>query len=285
MKTEPITLEHKNLLFPLMKQINSKIAEYSFANLYLFRKSHSYQICFDKELFIMGVSYDGRRYMMPTKTINNIDKTYLNELLEYVDFIFPIDETWLEYLKNDYTIDYKDGDTDYVYNIEKLRSYAGKKLHSKRNLLHQFESSYEAKALPLFGAEKVSDAKNILLFWQEKSQQNIEETDFQACMEALELYDELVLCGYIYYVNGEPAGFIIGEELNDDTFALHFAKGITKFKGIYQYMFNNFAKILPDKYKFVNFEQDLDKENLKAAKSSYNPDIMIRKYRIYKKKS
>ena len=78
----------------------------------------------------------------------------------------------------------------------------------------------------------------------------------------------------------EPAGFVLGEELNETTFVLHFAKARTKFKGIYQYMFNNFAKILPPKYKYLNLEQDLDKENLRVFKSSYVPDVMLKKARV-----
>jgi uncharacterized protein len=99
-------------------------------------------------------------------------------------------------------------------------------------------------------------------------------------MEALDRYEELVLCGGIYYADGEPAGFVLGEELNESTFVLHFAKARTIFKGIYQFMFNNFAKILPPKYKYLNLEQDLDKENLRVFKSSYIPDVMLTKARV-----
>jgi hypothetical protein len=109
---------------------------------------------------------------------------------------------------------------------------------------------------------------------------NADETDYAACLEALDRYEELILCGGIYYADREPAGIVLGEELNEETFVLHFAKARTKFKGIYQYMFNNFAKILPPKYKYLNLEQDLDKENLRIFKSSYVPDLMLKKARV-----
>ncbi len=73
---------------------------------------------------------------------------------------------------------------------------------------------------------------------------------------------------------------MLGEEVNDETYVLHFAKALTKFKGIYQFMFNNFAKVLPPKYRYLNLEQDLDKENLRVFKSSYIPDRMLRKARV-----
>ena len=78
----------------------------------------------------------------------------------------------------------------------------------------------------------------------------------------------------------EPAGFILGEGLGDSIFALHFAKGLTKFKGIYQFMYNHFAGIMSDRYELLNFEQDLGNPELRHAKSSYRPDRMIHKYRV-----
>ena len=45
-------------------------------------------------------------------------------------------------------------------------------------------------------------------------------------------------------------------------------------------MFNHFANMLPRKYEFLNFEQDLGKLALKIAKSSYHPDRMLNKYRV-----
>jgi hypothetical protein len=108
----------------------------------------------------------------------------------------------------------------------------------------------------------------------------VDETDYRPCREALDRYDELVLCGGIYYANDEPAGFVLGEELNPETFVLHFAKARTKFKGVYQYLFNNFARILPPSYKYLNLEQDLDRENLRVFKSSYVPDLLLKKARV-----
>ncbi len=126
----------------------------------------------------------------------------------------------------------------------------------------------------------MNDAREVLEVWQEDVGEEKRATDYFPCREAFERYDELVLCGGIYYVEGEAAGFVIGEEIQSDTFALHFAKGKRKFKGLYQYMYNHFAKILPKQYAFLNFEQDLGKLAIRIAKSSYHPARVLKKYRI-----
>jgi hypothetical protein len=145
--------------------------------------------------------------------------------------------------------------------------------------LHQFEKLYSYTALPLT-SDRLPDARNVLDTWQEESGSLQNDTDFYPCAEALRLYDELILCGGIYYIDNEPAGFVIGEELDEPTFALHFAKGKRKYKGLYQFMYNQFARIMPAKYASFNFEQDLGIESLRRSKASYQPEKLLKKYRV-----
>lgn len=280
MNWEKLEFKHKSLLYDRFRSIKEPLSEYSFANVYLFRHIHKYEVCTSEPYLIRGKTYDDKIYVMPTQDIRTLKKEFLKELVDEVDFLFPIPESWLGYLEEcGIKADYADGDTDYIYTTEKMCTYKGRKLHKKRNLLKNFKLNYNHEGLPL-NDDTMDDAKKILEIWQETSGLPIEETDYLACKEALELYDDLVLCGGIYYAEGEPAGFILGEELNEETFVLHFAKGVVKFKGIYQYMYNNFANILPNRYKYLNFEQDLGKMALRMAKTSYIPDNLIKKYRV-----
>lgn len=280
MHYERLDLNHKDILYERLKNIDVSISEYSFPNLFLFRKIHDYEVLFDKEIFIKGKTYDGFSYLMPTMDLRKLDQSYLKNIIKDCDFLFPIPEEWLGVFKKDEIISsYNQQDLDYIYTVEKMSTYKGRMLHKKRNLLKQFMALYKVQAQPLT-KDKTKDALNILNQWKEDIALPYEETDYHPCLEAMEMYDELILCGGIYYVEDEPGGFIIGEELNNQTFAIHFAKGKKRFKGLYQYMYNNFAKILPQKYKYFNFEQDLGKLALRIAKSSYHPDIMLKKFRV-----
>lgn len=280
MKIEKLDLHHKDALAPLLRAITVPLSEYCFANLYLFRESHGYEVLSDGDIFIKGRTYDGFTYLMPTVPAARLDGARLRELLRDVDFLFPVPEEWLgSFDPGQYEVTFHAGDADYLYTMEKMTTLAGRKLHKKRNLLKQFVESYRHEALPLTDAH-MNDARGILDAWQKDTRLDAGQTDFGPCREALDRYEELMLCGGIYYADGEPAGFVLGEEVNDETYVLHFAKARTKFKGVYQFMFNNFAKILPPKYKFLNLEQDLDKENLRVFKSSYVPDALVKKARV-----
>ncbi len=274
---QSLELSHKQLLQPLLQKIKIPISEYSFANLYLFRWVHKYTVITGDTIAVKGITYDGMHYIMP---VMPIDEEYADKLLHILKpgmCLFPIHHDWLYFFtEKGYTYEYNDGDSDYVYSKEKLATYSGKKLHGKRNLLYQFTAKYSVNVIPLT-KDNANDALYVLNVWRKVSGN---DADVSACIEACMLLDELGLCGSMYYVDGKPAAFIIGEAITDDMFAIHFAKAITDYKGIYQYLYNHCAKALPAQYKYFNFEQDLGLEPLRIAKRSYQPDMIVTKYRV-----
>ena len=280
MQREPLDLRHKDLLAERLRRITVPLSEYSFANVYLFRSKHQYEVLLDDHVFIRGRTYDGHTFVMPTEPLERMGTACLTDLLQDADFLFPIPEEWLPHLPADqFEVSFQDGDADYVYAVEKMVTLAGRRLHKKRNLLKQFTQAYRHEAFPLT-TDRIADAQFVLEGWLKEFKADPAVTDYGPCREALERYEELLLCGGITYADGEPAGFVLGEEVNEETYVLHFAKARTKFKGVYQHLFNSFAKVLPPKYRFLNLEQDLDQENLRIFKSSYVPDALVRKARV-----
>jgi hypothetical protein len=273
---QSLELSHKILLQPLLQKITVPISEYSFANLYLFRSVHQYTLITGDTTAMKGITYDGMHYIMPVMPLDEDYAEKLVQLLQPGMCLFPTHNDWLHYFtQKGFTYYYNDGDSDYVYTKEKLATYPGKKLHGKRNLLYQFTAKYSVEVVPLT-SQRVNDALYVLDVWKKSGN----DADVNACIEACMLLDELNLCGSIYYVDGKPAAFIIGEAITNDMFAIHFAKAITDYKGIYQYLYNHCAKALPANYKYFNFEQDLGLQPLRFAKQSYQPDMIVTKYRV-----
>jgi hypothetical protein len=282
--TEPLARNHFNEIKSLIKKMQPIFSEYTFANLWLFRRQHEYEVLrVDDHLFLSGVTYAGSRVIMPFRPVTSIDKTLLNELMKDGYCIFPVAEEDLAYFpESEYRYEYQENDSDYIYTRNKIAIYPGRRLHKKRNLVKQYRTLYSYEDKP-YSCGKTDDAKKVLQKWFDLSGLPIEETDFVACTEVIEHCREFGLTGQMYYANGEPSGFLFGEGLNDNTFVIHFAKGVTTFKGIYAHMYNSLANALPEKYQFINFEQDLGKETLKKAKSTYLTDTMRVKYLVYLK--
>jgi hypothetical protein len=167
---------------------------------------------------------------------------------------------------------------DYLYSREELVNLTGRKFHKKKNLLNIFIRNNEYQAKPLL-EEYRDDALQILERW---NNQHDEPNDFVAAKEALEKMWPLQLCGGIFYIDGQPAAYCLGEELSlGESFVIHFEKAVLgeSSRGVYQYINQAFASILPEKYKTVNREQDLGDSGLRHAKMSYRPVDFVKKYK------
>jgi len=203
-----------------------------------------------------------------------------NELLDKHGFFFPIPDEWLAFFpQSRFDAVSDENESDYIYLTEKMASFSGKVFTRHRNHLNQFFSLYKPEAIPI-NEKNTPEALEILKQWQNELRMTVEKTDFAQCEEALKKFSGLALWGTIYYIEKQPAGFIIGEPLNTDTFVLHFAKASTQYHGIYEFMFNDTAKKLAADYKYLNLEEDMGNKNLRRTKMSYGPEIILKKYRI-----
>lgn len=289
MKKELLSLNHEIKISELLSNINVGLSEYTFANLYLFRDKHDYRLINDNErLFLSGVTYDGKTFLMPLYDLsedkNNI---YLDNLLKLAvdyDMIYPIPEKWLfKFTIEGFAISRSENDSDYLYEIDTFAFYPGRKLHGKRNLVTQLLRNYEIEILRL-NDENSHHAIDILKKWQNEVGNDKELTDFEPCLGALQNIERLNQIGYIFFINGIPKGFVLGEQYNEKYCVIHFAKADNAVKGLYQYMFSVFAQYNKEKRcSFINLEQDLGKDGLRAMKKSYCPVEMLAKYRILMK--
>jgi hypothetical protein len=272
-----LCLDDRGRLGPLLDTVDSLLAEYCFANLYLFRKVHHYRVVDGPSPLLAGVGYDGEGFLLPLAGPASFPAAL--PLLGSDTCLFPVDEGWLgAFPAGAFSHEARSADADYLYPVERLATLAGRKLHGKRNLLKQFLEAH----VPVFRAFSAADlpaARDILDGWLTDVGQTAEATDHAACAEAILLHGELGLEGLFFAVDGQPGGFLLGERRRD-SYCLHFAKGLRRFKGLYQFMYATLARGLPAGCRYVNFEQDLGKPALQIAKASYLPERLLPKFRV-----
>lgn len=278
---ETIDLKHRDCLAERFRQMNVQISDYAFANVYLFRNISHYEfVTRECGLFVSGRNKQKQTYVMPLNDPQGCDLKTFNDILGERDFFFPIPEEWLVYFPKDkFSINFDESESDYLYLTENMAGFKGKQYLRHRNHLKQFLASYIAEGVSV-SDHNFSDALTVLQEWQDDFCMSSDKTDFEQCSEALQNFSGLALWGIIYYIAGKPAGFIIGEALTGDTFCLHFAKASKRYHGIYEYMFNDTAKRLESKYKYLNLEEDMGNKNLRRTKKSYGPEFLLKKYRV-----
>lgn len=271
-----LTLNMRPDLHPLFQQLAEGISEFTFANLFLFRRTHRYQISrlSDTEYGIVGNDDQQPFFLLP---FGLPEQRLLGEFFHKSNSMKCVTESQAGQLERmGYTVSEDRDNFDYVYSQKDLAKLTGRKFHKKRNLIKAFINNYDYEGKPLL-EEYIPDALAVLESWREERD---DLGDYVAAKEALEKAEELQLCGGIYYVDGQPVAYSLGEELARGTsFVIHFEKAAGNYKGIWQFVNQAFASILPDKYATINREQDLGNEGLRQAKLSYKPVGFVKKYR------
>jgi hypothetical protein len=279
----PVSLEHQDALTTAFALAKDGVSEFTFANIYLFRARYSYEISFlTEERVIISGGAGGASFFMTPSPLPDI--SLAGELFSTHNYWKNIPESFLiaggeEVFRNAGIQIAEDRDNfDYLYLREDLASLSGKKYHKKRNLVNAFLLGYPSHHQKPLDASLVPDAISVLERW--RSDRGGDDGDYAASCEALERCGELSLEGSVYFVNGHPAGYCLGERVaGGSIFALHFEKGIDDYKGIYQYINQNFAESLSADCLYINREQDLGDEGLRQAKMTYRPVSFVKKYR------
>lgn len=270
-----ITMAQRPLLHPLFQRLAEGISEFTFANIYLFREGHNYRLSrlADGRLVLLGRDGGQRFFMSP---FGLPDKKTLDRLMAEHSRMKCVSTTQKPLLEAMGYLVVADRDNfDYLYSRRELAELSGRKFMKKRNLIKAFVNNYHYEGRPLL-EDYLGDALSILEQWKDEHDSL---GDYHATREALEKGEDLQLCGGIYYADGEPAAFTLGEELACGTsFVIHFEKALQRFKGLYQFVNQSFASIIGDPYETLNREQDLGEEGLRHAKLSYRPVGFVEKF-------
>ncbi|MDR1030834.1 MAG: phosphatidylglycerol lysyltransferase domain-containing protein [Treponema sp.] len=274
----PISFALQTEIQARLFQIPDGVSEYTFANLYLFRRRYNYHVSLHKNSLIISGEREGTRFFMSPCEVP--EQEVVQDLFKTHDYWKGISDSVLtpnreRLVQWGIEITEDRDNFDYLYLRTDLAQLPGKKFHKKRNLVNAFLSTYTHEEQPL-RADLLPQAMLVLERWR---QDKGEDGDYLAAKEALERFTALGMQGSMYYINGKPAGWCLGEALAQGSiFAIHFEKAIDEYKGIYQFMNQTFAASLAEGFTYINREQDLGDEGLRQAKMTYRPWGFVRKY-------
>jgi len=267
-------------LDPILKRLGDGLSEYNFSNLYLFRQTHDYRLIDGDYRFIAGITYDGKRHLMPLFELSDAPVSFLREALQDYDCFYPISQPSLARLDESvFTHSSNPDDSDYLYPADNFIHYRGATLRKKRNLMNQYHRAGDTQVFPM-QEDNVADAIGVLNAWQAGKGKPRNNTDYDACLEALQNYSRLGMEAYVHYCNGQCTGFVMGKDLGAGICSIQFAKGLVTYNGVFPAMFHDFAMCSKGRYQYYNFEQDLGIPNFRKNKLSYRPERLLEKCRV-----
>lgn len=299
----PVSLELVPELKEILSDLKTEISEFTAAGLYLFGKIHQYKVSrWNNAIFITGKGYDGKPYAFPplmaggAGTALEASIVLYNYLAERLAAggsgpeLFPVSGAMVDavYSSNGQWTCSSDRDqADYVYSVEELARLPGKSHHKRRNRLNKFLASinndYTYEEFDDRHAEGCLETADSWCGIRCSLDRPSTYVETEAAKTAVLNRKKLGLRGGVIILGGKIKAFCLGEELNPETFVMHFEKSDPELDGLASLINRDFCLNSLKGYKLVNREQDLGEPGLRQAKESYRPFFLTEKFRVRRK--
>lgn len=279
----------------ILADLQPKVSDLTFTNLFMWQYSYGLRVFYDETLdywFLLAKPSRWRTFYLPVigdwsdedklrkalRTMDDLMKEEGSDLLlrrvprRLGEALRRIDPSLI--LKEERNT------FDYLYRSSDLVSLAGRKYHSKRNHLSQFQRKYRWEYLPIT-SEIIKECTKLETEWFNlKSFESTPNSEEQAIALVLNNFAALGVVGGVIKIDGEIQALAVGERLNEKTAVIHIEKANTNFEGIYAAINQQFAADQWGNFELINREEDMGIEGLRKAKLSYHPTELIEKFSI-----
>ncbi len=291
-----LTLEDKEIIEKYIDKSKLDSNEYLFSSLYMWRKLNNIKYAVLDNVLIIEKNEEGKGtfyaqfFGYKKDNLTSIIDELIKRNLEFTDrdYLFgDVGDEFVDDLKKytDFSIDIVEDidDSEYIYNTQDLIELKGKKYHSKKNHVNSFLKTYSYDIKTINNENVKSDCMDLLHKWHEEVAVTVDKEMLMEIDAIKDLFRELHffdLNSIAIYVDGDLAGFAVGEKVNDRMALIHVERGEIAYKGIYAFLNKQFLVESFQDTEFVNRQEDTGNEGLRKAKKSYHPEKMIKKYLV-----
>lgn len=289
----PLSLEDKSLVQDAVYSTECRNCDFSFMNLMSWRFLYDTEIAWHKERLLLRFRTNGHvAYQMPVGggDIHEVMEDLLEDArLHGHAFLMlgicrhalpPI----LDALPAHFYATPDRDHADYVYLREKLSTLSGKKLQPKRNHANRFAALYPHYTYEPLVPEDFGECKELEQRWAVQKEGNSRQEGYaherKSMHYVLDHWEQLDGMGGILRVEGKVVAFTYGAAINRDTFDVCVEKADTGYEGAYAVINREFARHIPERFVYINREEDLGIEGLRKAKLSYQPEMILEKHLI-----
>ena len=285
---EPISLDRQSEYFDLLNGCPQVASDYSFLNLWAWADEYGLRWAWEDNLVWIRQTRPADVFWAPVGSWNMIDwrarlKDIRNGKIDFIRVPQQLAERWRTSLGDLATVAEERGHWDYIYAASDLAKLKGNRYHKKKNLLNQFVNKYDYTYMP-FESELIEQAmamQDDWCTWRDCESSDVLSAENKSISRIFNSWDRLSgTLGGAILVDGTMVAYTVAEALTQDTVVIHFEKGDTRYKGIYQAINQMFIAHSARHFPLVNREQDLNDPGLRKAKQSYHPTEFLQKYRV-----
>lgn len=282
-----ITIKDKDIFKKYYNNIDASI--YNFTNLFMWSGEDSI-VYFEEDGFIVPVFQFGKTpptVLFPvgegdfrlcvlkvcdylsSRGVNPVFSQLTNDMMAKMKEYFP---TEFEFVPNRNA-------ADYVYEVEKMITHSGKKLHSKKNHLNYFLKNYNFEYRTL-SENDMDECKALFDMWQAQKEEDLKliAESKEATYKVLDNFKELGVKGGGIWLDDKLIAFSIGEQITENMALIHLEVADSSYRGAFNAINQKFCENEWKDLKYVNREEDMGIEGLRKAKTAYNPVFLIDRY-------
>jgi hypothetical protein len=288
LKFEPLSLEKQTRYLELLAICPEVASDYSFMNIWAWAEDYGLQWAWEDDLVWIKQTHPEELFWAPIGPWESIDwhnRYAVNADNQTVFIRVPqtLVDIWSTAPGEQIRVEEERGHWDYLYRVDDLIELKGNRYHKKKNLLNQFVRKYDFTYMP-FGLKIIDQAMEMQedwCTWRDCESSEVLSAENKAIARVLDDWQHFKgTRGGALMVNGTMVAYTVAEKLTPDSIVIHFEKGNTQYKGVYQAINRMFLANSARQFALVNREQDLNDEGLRKAKLSYHPVEFIKKYRV-----
>jgi len=287
---EKLSLDDIELLRPYFSHSISRTCDNTVGVIFMWRDFFNTEFCvFNNTLIIkFKLDDDETAFLLPLGS--DIDGC-LDEMEAYckaenipLTFFMVADEE-ISFIKNKYSDiqikRHKDW-FDYLYRVEDLATFVGRRYSGQRNHINFFTRTYtdfSFEEIDEHNLSEVIDMYQSIISHIDKESDLFDE-DKKSTIELLENYSKYSLFGGLLRAAGRVVAFSIGE-IQRDTLFVHVERADNSCRGAYQMIVTHFSRHFASAgVQFINRGEDLGDEGLRTAKQALHPVELIDKYTV-----
>lgn len=170
---------------------------------------------------------------------------------------------------------------DYVYEKEKLLTFAGKKLAGQRNHRNFFLREHKDWTFEEITPENTEEVRAFFASFNDEVSKP-SDTFAEEEKKVFEVLDNQEVYGFfggVIRADGKIVAMSLGEAVYDTLF-VHIEKASRSCRGAYQMMVSEFIRHFAsdEAIRFVNREEDVGDLGLRKSKTDYHPVMLLKKF-------
>lgn len=170
--------------------------------------------------------------------------------------------------------------SNYIYNLEQLKTFAGNKMQKKRNHLNAFlKQNYNIKIIDIREVD-INELTNFSNYLIKKYDEDVRVNEVLSYQKTLnDINKNQNFSGIVVYIDDKIVSFTLGF-LNNDTYEIIIEKAERDIRGLFQFTIKSNLEINKINCQYIDRLDDLGLESLKKSKLSYQPIKTITRYNI-----